>query len=263
MKYQSREQVEAIGRVGASYDGEKARFLSSFWLYVEPEDRAFTVHHPDGFWEAWITFWMSNEFDDHDKFWDIGANVGYYTMLAATHGLRVVSVEPQKHLMELMHKSAEVNNLKNRIAFVEVALSDEKGEIFLASPGGHSGAGFITHEVPTSEGWDWQSEVVKQYRWDDYFVHLPGGNRHLIKIDAEGAEPKIWEGMKNFRENNEFTMILEWAPSRYENAGQFADELLQYGEVYVVDGTGYEEPVAKDRMLSVRDFEMVVVRNWN
>lgn len=262
MKYRSREEVEAMGRVGASYDGEKARFLSSFWLYVEPDDKAFTVHHPDGFWEAWITFWISNEFDDHDLFWDIGANVGYYTMLAATHGIRTVSVEPQKHLMQLMHRSADINSLWNRIEFVDVALSDREGEIYLASPGGHSGAGFITDELPTSEGWDWQSERVQQDTWDNHFVTLTD-EKHLIKIDAEGAEPKIWAGMKNFRETNKFTMILEWAPSRYEDAGQFADELLQYGEVYIVDGTGYEEPAAKDRLLSVRDFEMVVVRNWN
>lgn len=260
MIYNSREVVEAIGRVGASYDGEKARYLSSFWLYVEPDDKAFTVHYADGFWEAWITKWISEQFDTHDKFWDIGANVGYYTMMAATHGMVTVSVEPQKHLLELMRKSAEINGLTNKIEFVDIALSDKKGSIYLATPAGHSGAGFITNEIPTSEGWGWQAELVQQDTWDNHFVHSTG-LRHLIKVDAEGAEPKIWKGMEKFRKNNKFTMLLEWAPSRYEDAGQFADELLQYGDVSFVNGAGYEQPVAKDYLLSIPDFEMVVVRN--
>lgn len=62
MRYNDRTEVERIGSAGSYYeivDGfPKARVLSSFWLYCDPQDLGFTPHMTtkgEGYWESWIT----------------------------------------------------------------------------------------------------------------------------------------------------------------------------------------------------------------
>ena len=251
-----RESVELVGRAGASYDGYKARYLNSFWLHLEPYDQAFTPHWRDGFWEAWITAWMDAELDFCDIFIDVGANVGYYTFLAATAGIPVVAFEPQSHLANLLNKS-ELYNKTGLVDIRQEALSDEYGTVEISVPTGHSGAASIMGPV----GDDSRREEVTTVTFDDaVYATAPRGHFWLIKIDAEGAEPKIWKGMENFRREADWTIIMEWAPARYDDPRQFADDLLRY-DVTVVDTTGNEQPVTKDSLLAVQDFEMIVVRN--
>lgn len=250
----NREAVEITGRAGALYDGEKARFLNSFWLFLEPNDNAFTVHWRDGFWEAWITAWLDVQLDHHDIFVDIGANVGYYTFMAADRVDEVIAVEPQSHLVELLEKSKEVNGAP--VTIYSCAISDGYGTVELSAPTGHSGAGSIMGAVGDSS----HVEQVPAIPFDDIAASDPSNKRWLIKVDAEGAEPLIWAGMKKFRREQTFTMILEWGPSRYEDPRQFADDLLGY-DVTMVDTNGDEQPVTKDSLLAVQDFEMIVVRN--
>ena len=254
MRFYTRDNVENVGRAGASYDGIKARFLNTFWLYLEPDDRAFTPHWSDGFWEAWITVWMDRELDFADVFVDVGANVGYYSFMAASVGITTIAFEPQKHLVELLNKS-EWDNKTACIQIYDVALSDKTGHVNLSAPTGHSGAGSIIGDVGDNS----HSEQVFTITFDELTKHYKTGRNWLIKIDAEGAEPQIWAGMKEFRSKHDATIILEWAPSRYEDAGQFADELLEY-DVTRVDYDGNEQPVTKESLMAIVDFEMIVVR---
>jgi FkbM family methyltransferase len=253
----NRDAVELYGRYGAQYDGEKARYLSLFWLYVEPDDTAFTVHWRDGFWESWITAWMDNQFDDHDVFVDVGANVGYYTFLAAANGLPVFCVEPQSHLMQLLMKSKDINDPEWKLVnLIQYAISNEYGEAQIAYPAGHSGAGSIVQSDFVQANYEVVPTIPFDYIYEDHMDY----KRWLVKIDAEGAEPLIWEGMERFRREANWTILLEWAPSRYEDPRQFASDLLEYG-VSMVDTTGGEIPMTMDSLMAVQDFEMVVVRN--
>jgi hypothetical protein len=44
----------------------------------------------------------------------------------------------------------------------------------------------------------------------------------LIKIDAEGAEPEIWEGMQQTLLRHNPIVVLEFSPARYKDAAGFA-----------------------------------------
>lgn len=260
MEFQSRAEVEYVGRAGAKLEGDKAYFLNEFWLYLEPDDTAFTPHWVDGFWESWITKWVSQQFKGHKMFWDIGANVGYYSMFAASNGLTVVAFEPQPELCDYISLSAMANEFSVPVMVLPRALSDHDGYLNLIKPEGHSGAAYIskTTDAP-DEVHNWSHVSVPVRRLDDLFPNaLPGP--HLMKMDAEGAEPAIWRGMQGFLERNDVTIFMEWQPDRYDDAPGFADELLAH-QVTMIDYAGNEVPVTKEQLLTATDWITIVVRN--
>lgn len=258
MIYYTRDEVERIGRAGAlqiiDEDGSQMfRYLSSFWLYVEPQDEAFTPHGLTGYWESWITKWLSKQFDSHDKFFDVGANVGYYTMMAANHGIQTVAVEPLPHLCKMIRKSADENKLISKIEIANFALSDEPnvGIGFIRLFENHSGGSYLADE----------GIEVKVHTFDNGFVSQRG-KRVLMKIDAEGQEPNIIRGMTNSLAAADFTIVLEWQAQRWSDPGKFYDELVEkFNDVSIVTHLGIEEKVDKEFLVNSTDLHMVVVRS--
>src|SRR5438105_1935670 len=64
-----------------------------------------------------------------DTFVDVGANEGYFSVLAANAtipGGRVVAVEPQQRLLPVIERNLELNQLSN-VEIMSDALSDKKG----------------------------------------------------------------------------------------------------------------------------------------
>jgi FkbM family methyltransferase len=250
MEYSSRAEVERIGRAGALWfekDGIViARVLSSFWLHCESDDTAFTPWmKTDGFWEAWITRWMSNRFQENDHFIDIGANVGYYSMAAAKAGLHVTAYEPNPAVADLLERAAKHNRVE--VNLQRLALSNRAGKKKLSVPDGHSGgAHFATTGIE-----------IKVSTLDK--TNAMVGQNILIKIDAEGAEPLIWAGSRETREHNKVTTILEWDSSRFD-ADKFATELFANNLVTLVNYDGNEETIDKDWLVNSTGIHMIVVR---
>jgi len=61
-----------------------------------------------------------------DVFWDIGANVGLYSIYAAKrHGLQVFSFEPSVFNLELLARNCALNKVISTVTIIPIALSDE------------------------------------------------------------------------------------------------------------------------------------------
>jgi len=264
MIYFTREEVERIGKAGSSLwvspDGEAGsafRYLSSFWLLVEDQDEAFTPHGPDGFWEAWITRWISEKLQDADLFIDVGANVGYYTLMAAAAGVQTFAFEPNPDLCKMIERSTKINRVGSRVEIFQQALSDKKGTAFLNVPERHSGGAYLSED----RGEYVVSHEVPMDTLDNSALRLSTSNV-LIKIDAEGAEPKIWAGMQDWYQRHNCTVVLEWESSRFDCEAfgkSLFDDYKNY--VAVVDFEGHEKEMTHWRQLAMRDgLEMVVVR---
>lgn len=265
MRYFSRDEVEKIGRAGSClryYDGDKHmayRYLSRFWLFVEKQDEAFTPHGPDGFWEAWITRWLSEQLEDAKCFIDVGANVGYYTLMAATAGVRTLAIEPQSRLCTMIRESLKANNAKADV--LNVAVSDKQGWVNLAVPVRHSGGAFLFDEEPNPLALNYRVENV----WVDTLDHtvsIVPDSKTIVKIDAEGAEPKIWAGMQQVFQATDCTVILEWESVRFD-AEAFGKSLFdEYrNAVSYVNYSGGETQLTHWKQLEqLPGLQMVVVR---
>lgn len=254
MRFDTVEELERIGVAGARLiedeNGMRARYLSSFWLYIEKDDKAFTVHWPTGYWESWTSAWLSKQWATTDSFVDVGANVGYFTFQAAVAGVdRVHSVEPNPELVAMLRKSAVINKQPN-VSFIAKAFSDYNGKATLWVPLEHSGGANIENGA---EGFD--VEVIKI---DDMQGLGKPGERVLFKIDAEGSEPKIWAGMQEFLKTRDCTLVLEWHGVRYDRH-DFAEKLCRH-QVSVVHYDGTELPVDYNWLVKTDDLHMICVR---
>ena len=71
--------------------------------------------------------WIDN-FDRDSVFWDIGANVGLYSIYASkVKNTKTFSFEPSVFNLEFLSKNIFINNLENNINIVPIALSDSNG----------------------------------------------------------------------------------------------------------------------------------------
>ncbi len=121
-----------------------------------------------------------------DVVFDIGAHVGFYSLLSAElvgENGEIFSFEPLLENYEYLKKHIKINNYKNIIAF-NVAVSDREGAPFF-SKGEYAATGRLA---------DSGEIKVNAIAIDDWIKNkrLPVPN--VIKIDVEGAEVKVLKG---------------------------------------------------------------------
>ena len=122
-----------------------------------------------------------------DGFVDVGANVGVYTLLAASivgPSGQVASFEPGGEALRRLKENVSLNRLSN-VDVHPSAVSDRAGPVGFSSSGGTTG------HLVTEEGADASVTGALSVRLDDV---LTGGGWSLGKMDIEGAEPLALRG---------------------------------------------------------------------
>jgi hypothetical protein len=76
-----------------------------------------------GTFERVETETISRLLNDADVFVDVGANIGYYSLLALQRGKRVVAFEPQGHNLRAFYASLEANGWQDPVEVFPVALA--------------------------------------------------------------------------------------------------------------------------------------------
>jgi len=156
---------------------------------------------------------------------DVGAHVGYYTLLAArqTGNLgKVYSFEPAPSNYALLAKNIETTGYEN-IEARQAAVSSSAGSLdfhwvtqfsgthSLHHRGFHAG-GVITVDVVSIDGF------LEEIGWPKIDV---------IKVDAEGSELDVLTGMRQLLDHQKnLEMIIEFFPSELRNAGKEPSALI-------------------------------------
>jgi FkbM family methyltransferase len=126
---------------------------------------------------------------------DVGANIGNHVVALADLFARVVAVEPNPEVHAALRLNILANGLGSRVDALAVGLSDEAAELpFSIEPGNLGGSGFL------DAGGDGPAAAVLQVvRGDDALAeHLGAGERlALVKIDVEGLEPRVIDGLSS------------------------------------------------------------------
>ena len=134
---------------------------------------------------------------------DVGANVGYYTLLAASvleGSGEVHAFEPCPRVFHLLSKNVKLNNWQclrlNRMALAE---ADGEQRLFIPSSGSGTNASLIENFTKQDS-----FEMVQTIRFDSYCHKNIKGRVDLIKLDVEGAEMSVLRGAG--------TLFDEWSP---------------------------------------------------
>ena len=261
----TREGVEATGKQGLrvvdSEFGPKCWTLDRFWMLTDSDDLGFAPHaQNDGYWEAWITAWLARELTPETCFIDVGANHGYYSLLAASMGCDVLAFEPQAKLAMLLAQSIAANGFRDKLKVRIAAAGDRWGPIDMIVPHGHGMNASVSYTPESPHGYTKMRVAMMPL---DYFAPMFTQAPMLIKIDAEGAEPIVWAGMQKLLARKTPTMVLlEYRWDRYADPMAFAEALFDAGEVSFIGTDSEEYHVLGPDMLAQRQHEdwMLVIR---
>ena len=140
---------------------------------------------------------------------DLGANIGYFTMLSAalvgTEGL-VVAVEPNPANVKLLEASRRLNGF-GQVTACQVAAGREPGLLVLNTSHSNGTTSGLPDDVNALLG----AEIVPCVRGDSL---VPSGRRvDLIKVDVEGAEHNALLGCSETLTYWRPTIITEFSPT--------------------------------------------------
>jgi FkbM family methyltransferase len=213
----------------AAYLGEEtslARVLGRYKMYLDSRDVGMSGHLLlDGFWEMWLTEAMARLVRPGMTVADVGANLGYYTLLMAElvgeHG-HVHAFEPNAALAARLRDSISINVAAGRATVHEVALSDSADGADIVIPRGEPKNGTL---VATGL---WPGAVpVATLRMDalDALARVD-----VIKIDVEGAEEAVWRGLHGIlARGRPMTIFLEFTAARYADPAAFLAAIAAQG----------------------------------
>lgn len=164
-----------------------------------------------------------------DTVLDIGANIGYHTLLFSTlvgKTGHVFAFEPSPWNFDLLTRNLELNGTSNVTAF-ECAVTDQPGEVSLMLArdnfGGHS-----LGELADRASVDGTNEVRVTCRTVDEMVARQGIRPDFIKMDIEGAEVMALRGMQETLESNsDILMLCEINSMALASCGTDAKEFVE------------------------------------
>jgi FkbM family methyltransferase len=147
-------------------------------------------------WEPEVTQWVTSSLKPGDVFVDVGAHVGYYTLLAGKlvgESGKVVAVEPNPATFARLERDIALNQFKNIVA-QKVACTDQETTLkFFQAPIDNTGTSSI-NKTNAHEG----NEIsVPGVPLDKIIQDLGIKRVDLVKIDVEGAEMMVLGGMTN------------------------------------------------------------------
>jgi FkbM family methyltransferase len=174
----------------------------------------------------WVRRWLRRGM----TFVDVGANVGYYSLLAASRvgpEGRIFALEPSPVAAGRLKATVQENRLEN-VRVVQAGLSDRPAESLLFLPPGDN-------HTPSMLGGDGCSSVPVFVRTlDDCLAEWQLDRIDLLKVDVEGYEPRVFAGGEQALVQGQIRAILcefndPWLQLAGSNAQALYERLADWG----------------------------------
>lgn len=187
--------------------------------------------------------------NDDTHFVDIGANIGFFTLAVArraAHG-RVWSIEADLQNARLLRASIALNGFEERTEVHYMAASDADGEVFFSTLGygANIGARFTAKQESTllerSLVGAPKPSRLRARAMDNL---LRGERVDLMKVDVEGYEPAVFQGLREVLCQQQPVVFSEFAPGTIQHISKSDPaEMLRFIRncdyaFSVVDNTG-------------------------
>ncbi len=183
-----------------------------FWLKFV-EDKAMNEILQDflghGEYEPHTTKLVQDNVKPDDVCVDVGASIGYFTLLFAKLGKEVYSIEPTRNQFEFLKENVNLNGYRDKVKLFNLAASDKKENLHIQANSSQD----HMNAVPLD------SILPKKV--------------DFIKIDVDGSEPKVLKGLvKTIERNPQLKMVIEYYPSYIEKLGNKPQDMLDILDKY-------------------------------
>lgn len=251
---------------GPVYAGEGTAIVATRWgakLYVDCSDAVLAPWLLlDGLWETGVTTWFHQVVRPGAHVVDVGANIGYFTVLAAKltgPTGRVVGFEANPRLRPLAARNLATNSMHGHAEVRHLAAWSEATELVLHLRRHFAANSSLAAVDPSflDRLGDESSEPVRvpAAALDDELAEL--GRVDVVKIDVEGAEFRVMQGLRRTLAANPGVQVLcEWSPESIRDLAcdpadliTLLDELGLVASVLQDDGTTAPPPA--DGLLSL------------
>ena len=225
-EFRRKSHPEHFGEIDQTFHWYKNHFPFFGFIEVEIGDQNFVMfsgnddlvamtyfwHGPSAFEAHSMNLWASCAVDAHHVL-DIGAFSGVYSLLAASINPRcdVVAFEPSRRTHGRLLLNIHLNGFETRIKSKTVAVSNVSDEVHLLQFRGENvlgnGASLLEKDIPVTDG----SEIVETVVLDD-LCRRESVEPDLIKIDVEGAEALVLDGMEHILSAHRPNCLVEVTP---------------------------------------------------
>jgi FkbM family methyltransferase len=240
-------------------------------MFVDTRDLSLAPHLiVDGLWEAHVTRAIATLLQEDDVFFDVGANLGYYSCIAATRltmrkrHITIHAFEPNPDLVELMRKTFTINGIEDAARITAAGVGDKPGELTLHRNDELWGSSSFRAELSrTKKANDITVPVITL---DSYCKAHKIEKVDVVKLDVEGYEDHVYAGMRHtVTDNPGLRLVLEFTFGAYENEQDFFAQLRKdFAYIYYIDPRGEFEYISDLDMLRSKTREvnvMIVLTN--
>jgi FkbM family methyltransferase len=195
-------------------------------MWVDLSDRYVSIACMLDQYEPDETLFLRKHLRKGQGFVDVGANVGWFTMVASTildPSDPITAFEPRRSTSEHLQMSIEENGLAAQATLHRCGLSDHEGNAFINNIIGtdNPGGSFIS---PDKLGGQMESQAISVRTLDSFRLDAVG----FVKMDVEGAEPQVVAGAMDTLSRCRPVVMSEINPIGLRNvSGASVDDYLK------------------------------------
>lgn len=171
------------------------KFTNKSKIYLTKGMAGATCNLYNGLHEYSEMLFLLHFLRKEDKFIDIGANVGSYTILAAGHvGAQTISFEPVPQTFQWLNKNIHLNKIEFIVQSFNMALGSEKGSLNFSS--NEDAMNHVVNEGGIKVPVDTLDNITQNFQ------------PTMIKIDVEGWETEVIKGAENTLKMDSLKVII-------------------------------------------------------
>jgi FkbM family methyltransferase len=202
-------------------------FQPGLWMQLDMRELVQETLLLDGIWEPKTTQYLCSSLTFGHVFMDIGANAGYFSLLASRcvgQAGKVLAVEPNPAMAKQLRQNTERSGLTN-VDIAEAACFDsvEVRDLYIGNPYNTGNSSLSGNNLA------WTKSVEVACTTVDLLVEKHGLQRvDLVKIDVEGAELQVLRGMSATLKRLRPKIITELSSSLLEAFSVTLDTVQEY-----------------------------------
>lgn len=157
-----------------------------------------------------------------ETFFDVGANVGVYSLLMATAAdppFCAYAFEPVSDTLGRLQSAVVANRYEDRISAFHYAIGSQRGEAKIKIHRHGSGGSSVSEDFSKASDYSGHSETVQQMPLDDFIQRhdiAPGFG--VLKVDTEGYEIEVLKGAAEYlKSSNPPVILIETLPYSTNN----------------------------------------------